>query len=53
MHFLHAAARTRGATQVRLKVYHENVPAGGLYESLGYRFQPTAAPGELLGTLSL
>ncbi|MCO6451618.1 MAG: GNAT family N-acetyltransferase [Caldilineales bacterium] len=38
MHFLHAAARQRGATKVRLKVYADNQPALALYRQLGYEF---------------
>jgi ribosomal protein S18 acetylase RimI-like enzyme len=37
--FLHAAARARGATRVRLRVYPDNTAARRLYESLGYRWQ--------------
>jgi ribosomal-protein-alanine N-acetyltransferase len=39
MHFLHNAARQRGAKRVRLKVYKENVVAYRMYEKLGYRFE--------------
>jgi len=48
MHYLHAAARLRGAPRVRLKVYPGNTAARRLYESLGYRFQD-AGDGQLLG----
>jgi len=39
MHFLHAAARHRGARRIRLKVYPENVNAVRLYKRLGYSFR--------------
>jgi ribosomal protein S18 acetylase RimI-like enzyme len=52
MHFLHAAARRRGATRVRLKVYAANARAFALYRALGYEFAP-AATGELVGILTL
>lgn len=38
MEFLHAAARERGATLVRLRVHDGNARAMGLYRTLGYRF---------------
>lgn len=38
MTFLHAAARARGARQIRLKVYEDNARALALYRSLGYQF---------------
>lgn len=38
MSFLHAAARRRGSSVVRLRVAVENRTATRLYESLGYRF---------------
>lgn len=52
MHFLHAAARLRGARTVRLKVYSQNVRAVRMYESLGYEFRGTEA-GQLVGFLDL
>lgn len=52
MHFLHAAARLRGAKRVRLKVYPENKAAVKLYESLGYRY-PETSEGQLVGLLDL
>lgn len=48
MQFLHSAARLNGAPRVRLKVYPENTAARRLYESLGYRFEPSA-DHQLLG----
>ncbi len=48
MHFLHAAAKWRGAKRVRLKVYPENAAAVKLYEGLGYRFTGQEA-GQLVG----
>jgi [ribosomal protein S18]-alanine N-acetyltransferase len=38
MHFLHSAARYRGANRVRLKVYPENESALRLYQKIGYQF---------------
>ena len=52
MLFLHAAARQRGATRVRLKVYPDNVPARRLYEALGYQFE-AGADGQLVGICPL
>jgi len=52
MYFLHAAARRRGARQVRLKVYPANRAAIRLYEGLGYRFQ-TEEGGQLVGIVDL
>jgi [ribosomal protein S18]-alanine N-acetyltransferase len=52
MGFLHAAASFQGARRVRLKVYPDNALARRLYESLGYRLEPTA-DGQLLGILDL
>ena len=52
MHFLHAAARLRGAPRVRLKVYEENARAVDLYRALGYAFGDSEA-GEIVGTLAL
>jgi ribosomal protein S18 acetylase RimI-like enzyme len=52
MHFLHAAARQRGAGAIRLKVYEANSAARRLYERLGYRYQPLP-DGQLLGLLPL
>ncbi len=46
MAFLHAAARVRGASRVRLRVHRENQRARRLYESLGYHF--AAEEGENL-----
>lgn len=38
MHFLHAAARWRGAEKVRLRVNQDNAVAKSLYQSVGYTF---------------
>jgi ribosomal protein S18 acetylase RimI-like enzyme len=38
MNFLHAAARRRNSSTVRLRVAVENETAAALYESMGYRF---------------
>lgn len=52
MHFLHAAARRRGASKVRLKVYPDNTNAVALYKGLGYTFQAEEA-GQLVGFIDL
>jgi len=52
MQFLHAAARLRGATRVRLKVNSENTAARRLYQSLGYRFEDSDG-GEIVGFVDL
>lgn len=39
MHFLHAAARRNGATQVRLRVSPDNAKAIKLYKGMGYKFE--------------
>lgn len=38
MKHLHAEAGRRGATQVRLRVHHDNTRAKRLYESMGYEY---------------
>jgi [ribosomal protein S18]-alanine N-acetyltransferase len=52
MHFLHGAARRRGATKVRLRVKSQNTRAVKLYESLGYSFG-TNEGGYLVGFLDI
>ena len=52
MHFLHAAARRRGASKIRLKVYPDNGIAIRLYEGLGYTFQAEEG-GQLVGFINL
>ncbi len=52
MHFLHAAARLRGCTQVRLTVSQDNIPALTLYKDLGYSLKDLK-PGHLVGTINL
>ena len=52
MHELHAQARRRGLTVVRLRVHAENTAARRLYESLGYRYAGVDR-GELLMLLDL
>lgn len=52
MHFLHAAARQRGALRVRLRVHPGNARARDLYEKLGYRFEGEER-GELVGFFEL
>ena len=54
MYFLHAAARCRGATQVRLKVHWENQVALTMYQRLGYVFEEEAAQdGQVVGLVAL
>jgi ribosomal protein S18 acetylase RimI-like enzyme len=52
MCFLHAAAKQRGARQIRLTVYQANDRAVELYRSLGYVFSPKNEQ-ELVGLLAL
>jgi ribosomal protein S18 acetylase RimI-like enzyme len=52
MHFLHAAARRKGARRLRLKVYPENRSALALYRGMGYRFEGEEN-GQLVGYLDL
>lgn len=52
MHFLHIAARRRGASRIRLKVHAENTIGIQLYEQLGYTFQGEEG-GQLIGYLEL
>ena len=52
MHFLHAAARRRGAEKVRLKVKMNNSRAVNLYQGLGYKFESQEGPF-LVGFLDL
>jgi ribosomal protein S18 acetylase RimI-like enzyme len=52
MAFLHAAAKHRGARQIRLTVYNENQRAVELYRRLGYVFSPKN-DHELVGILAL
>ncbi len=51
MHFLHFAARQRGARSIRLTVAVGNTTAIDLYTRLGYRLSPYGE-GELLGVLT-
>ena len=51
MHFLHIAARRKGAIEIRLKVYPDNIKAIKLYESLGYSFLGTENQ-QLVGSLT-
>lgn len=53
MHFLHAVARRKGATKIRLKVYRENTMAFGLYRELGYVFESQEEGGQVVGYLNL
>ena len=52
MAFLHAAAKARGATKVRLTVYNENQRAVELYRRMGYQFE-AKNDRELVGVLVL
>ncbi len=52
MHFLHAAARQRGANKIRLKVYPDNTIAVTMYQELGYTFQ-SEEEGQLVGFVDL
>jgi ribosomal-protein-alanine N-acetyltransferase len=52
MHFLHGAARHRGASKVRLKVKPRNTRALKLYQDLGYVFG-LEERGYLVGFLQL
>jgi ribosomal protein S18 acetylase RimI-like enzyme len=52
MAFLHAAAKQRGATQIRLTVYRDNARAVELYRRLGYQLEPKNEQ-ELVGLLAL
>jgi [ribosomal protein S18]-alanine N-acetyltransferase len=53
MSFLHAAARLRGANQVRLKVYPQNITALNLYRQLGYVFSSVIEDDQLVGYINL
>jgi [ribosomal protein S18]-alanine N-acetyltransferase len=44
MHFLHAAARRRGSTKVRLRVNSDNAAALTMYKSIGYDFGSSEGP---------
>jgi len=50
--FLHAAAKARGASKVRLTVYNENQRAVDLYRRLGYQLE-AKNDRELVGVLVL
>jgi ribosomal protein S18 acetylase RimI-like enzyme len=52
MAFLHAAAKARGATKIRLTVYNDNQRAVELYRRLGYQFE-AKNDRELVGLLVL
>lgn len=49
MLLLHAEAKRRGASRIRLKVYPENATAIDLYRSLGYVFASDLEDGQLVG----
>jgi len=48
MHFLHSAARVRGASRVRLRVHPGNDSAIALYRAVGYQFEAAADSDGLL-----
>jgi len=52
MHFLHAAARQRGAQRIRLTVYKENYVARRLFSKLGYEYEDSGSD-KLVGFLDL
>ncbi len=52
MHFLHGAAKRRGAARVRLKVHPRNIRAIRLYTKLGYRFLGEEQ-GQLVGLVEV
>lgn len=52
MHFLHGAARRKGALKVRLRVKSQNTRAIKLYQNLGYTFC-SKEDGYLVGLLEL
>lgn len=52
MNALHAAAATRGASAVRLRVYPDNAPALTLYRKMGYGFSGKDN-GQLIGQIML
>ncbi len=52
MHFLHAAAKRKGATKIRLKVHSNNATAVTLYKELGYSFE-SESRGQLVGFIDL
>jgi ribosomal-protein-alanine N-acetyltransferase len=52
MHFLHMAARCRGAKTIRLKVHQQNERALAMYSSLGYEFA-AEEDGQMVGVLRL
>jgi ribosomal-protein-alanine N-acetyltransferase len=53
MHFLHSAARQKGAKFVRLKAHPENAAAVNLYRKIGYEFDSELEPGQLVGKIRL
>ena len=52
MGFLHHAARQKGASQVRVKVYPENVASKRMVEKMGYQFS-SQSQGQLVGYITL
>lgn len=52
IHFLHTAARRRGARKVILRVYRENHAARRLYEKIGYTFEDSG-DAQLRGSIDL
>lgn len=52
MGFLHHAARQKGASQVRVRVYPENVASKRMVEKMGYEFS-SQSEGQLVGYITL
>ena len=52
MHFLHQAAKSRGASKIRITVHADNRRAVHMYLDLGYTFEP-AEDGRLVGIRDL
>ena len=53
MNYLHVAAKMRGASKIRLKVYADNHTALNLYTTIGYEFNAEKTDGQLLGFFNL
>lgn len=52
MEFLHHAARQRGASQIKVKVYSSNVASKRMCEKVGYQFS-SEINGQLVGHITL
>lgn len=53
MGFLHQCAERKGAKQIMLRVYPENVKAVSLYEKMGYVFSHDAKASQISGIINL